>query len=62
MKKSFAVFVLFSVLVFASCGGGSGVDSLDKLPRMTNPVITSGAASLRFNSIGINSASTGVKP
>ena len=61
MKK---VLVLLGVtILLASCsGGGSGVSSLDKLPKMTNPVLTSGAASLKFTgaSIKADGAGTGI--
>ena len=57
MKK---VLVLLGVtILLASCsgGGGSGVSGLDKLPRMTSPVITSGASA---SSVKISSAKTGL--
>ena len=57
MKKAL-VFLSVSLL-FASCGGGgSSVSSLDKLPRMTNPVITNSASA---SSVKVSSASTGLK-
>jgi len=47
-------------ILLASCGGGSGgsgVSTMDKLPKMTSPVITSGASS---SSVKVNAATTGL--
>jgi len=61
MKK---VLVLIGVTVFlTSCsGGGGGVSDLKNLPKITSPVITSGAAELKFtpNSVKVSEATTGL--
>lgn len=57
MKKFFGLIGV-TVLLASCSGGGSGVNEIDKLPRMTSPVITSGASS---SSIKVSSASTGLK-
>ena len=57
MKKVLALIGVTFLLTSCS-GGGSGVGSLDKLPRMTSPVITNGASS---SSVKISSASAGLK-
>ncbi|MFH1223571.1 MAG: hypothetical protein V1647_04430 [Pseudomonadota bacterium] len=50
------LFVFVAVLVFAFCGGSSsGVSSLDDLPKMTSPVVSGSAASVR-----VSAATTGV--
>jgi len=58
MKK---VLVLLGVtIILASCsgGGGSGVSGLDKLPRMTSPVILASGAS--SSSVKVSAATTGL--
>ena len=58
MKKGLILIAL--PLFMVACGGGSGVGSLDKLPRMTNPVLTSGQGEVKFSSVKVDSATTGV--
>ncbi len=54
--KNGLIFIALPFVMIACSGGGSGVGSLDKLPKMTNPVMTAGVSS---SSIKINKASTG---
>lgn len=55
MKKGLILIAL--PLFMIACGGSSGVGSLDKLPKMTNPVVTSGASS---TALKINTAVAGL--
>lgn len=55
MKKGLILIAL--PLFMIACGGSSGVGSLDKLPKMTNPVVTSGASS---SALKVNTAVAGL--
>ncbi|MCX6111954.1 MAG: hypothetical protein NTY22_01535 [Proteobacteria bacterium] len=55
MKKG-VILIALPLFMIACSGGGSGVGSLDKLPKMTNPVMTAGVSG---SSVKINKATTG---